>query len=480
MPGPYVTLDRRAWAALADATEIDLDEATLAALRGLGDPTSAQDVTEVYRPLTQLIHLYMANTGRLYAQSNDFLGLNEGRTPFVIGVAGSVAVGKSTTSRLLQELLRRAPGHPRVDLITTDGFLYPNEELERRGLLDKKGFPESYNRRALLQFVMDVKSGEQRVEAPVYSHMIYDIDPADRIVVECPDILIVEGLNVLQPARVEADGRAGLAVSDFFDFTVYVDADEEHVKAWFIERFMELRRTAFQDERSYFKRFAELSGDEARDFGDNVWEEINGPNLRRNIAPLVAGQRPSCSRTRRRHRLHHDPQGRPEAVARRRSAVGAMNVSLRLQFQPPRPLPPRRSRSSSSPTGRRISTCSWTAFPQPTTPPCPARCAGRTVPRQDLGHPRWPPQGSLQRHRLPLPPALGLRVLHGLGEDREPDAVFWSSRMPTPPFSSAPAHPAPTGSSTPIPGTARSGSASVTPSRSCRPPSDSRLAPSVN
>lgn len=285
MARPYVVLRRRAWAALADATQIDLDEATLAKLRGLGDPTSAEDLREIYRPLTQLLHLYMANTGNLVADSNAFLRLKVRRTPFVIGVAGSVAVGKSTTSRLLQELLRRAPGHPRVDLVTTDGFLYPNAELVRRGLLERKGFPESYNRRALLQFVTDVKSGVGKVMAPVYSHMVYDIVPDEHITVESPDILIVEGLNVLQPARVDADGRAGAAVSDFFDFTVFVDAHEADIKKWFIERFMALRDTAFRDERSFFKRFIELSEQEALDAADQIWEGINGPNLRQNIAP---------------------------------------------------------------------------------------------------------------------------------------------------------------------------------------------------
>ncbi|HJE52577.1 MAG TPA: type I pantothenate kinase [Tessaracoccus flavescens] len=285
MSGPYVTLERQAWAALSNATQIRIDEDTLARLRGLGDPTSSQDVAEVYRPLTQLLHLHMVNTGRLYSQSNKFLGLDVQRTPFVIGVAGSVAVGKSTVSRLLQELLRRAPGSPKVDLITTDGFLYPNAELERRGIAEKKGFPESYDRRALLQFVMDVKSGEQRVEAPVYSHHVYDIVEGEKIVVERPDILIIEGLNVLQPARVEADGRPGLAVSDFFDFSVFVDAEESDIKEWFLERFLTLQRTAFQDEHSFFRRYAELSDDEAREMGSKVWEAINGPNLRQNIAP---------------------------------------------------------------------------------------------------------------------------------------------------------------------------------------------------
>ena len=285
MSDPFITLQRRAWADLADNTEIDLDEATLARLRGIGDPTSGLDVTEVYRPLTQLLHLYMVNTGRLFAQSNDFLRVAPGRTPFVIGVAGSVAVGKSTVSRLLQELLRRAPGAPKVDLVTTDGFLYPNEELQRRGLLDRKGFPESYDRRALLQFVMDVKSGAERVEAPVYSHLDYNIVPGRTIVVERPDILIMEGLNVLQPARAEHDPGLSLAVSDFFDFSVFVDAEESLIKTWFLERFMTLRQTAFQDERSFFRMFTAMSEHDARNWGSQVWDTINGPNLRQNIAP---------------------------------------------------------------------------------------------------------------------------------------------------------------------------------------------------
>lgn len=285
MARPYVLLRRRAWAALADNTQIDLDEATLERLRGLGDPTSLDDLRDIYRPLTQLLHLYMANTGNLVADSNRFLNLKVRRTPFVIGVAGSVAVGKSTTSRVLQELLRRAPGSPKVDLVTTDGFLHPNEELVRRGLLERKGFPESYNRRALLKFVTDVKSGAPSVKAPVYSHMVYNIVEGEHIVVERPDILIVEGLNVLQPARVDADGRAGVAVSDFFDFTVFVDAAEVDIKSWFLDRFMALRATAFRDERSFFRRLTEISDEEAIAGGSQIWETINGPNLRQNIAP---------------------------------------------------------------------------------------------------------------------------------------------------------------------------------------------------
>ena len=240
-------------------------------------------MAEIYRPLTQLLHLYIANAGRLREESNRFLNLKVRRTPFVIGVAGSVAVGKSTTARLLRELLRRAPGNPKVDLITTDGFLLLSAELDKRGLMARKGFPESYDRRALLQFVIDVKSGEPRVTAPVYSHIIYDIVPDEQTVIENPDILIVEGLNVLQPARADAQGRSGATVSDFFDFSVYVDADEADIKRWFLERFMVLRDTAFHDPQSFFKRFTQLSRAEALQFGSHIWNTINGPNLRENI-----------------------------------------------------------------------------------------------------------------------------------------------------------------------------------------------------
>ena len=286
--GPYIELSRAEWTDLADHTDIDLDEATLSRLRGLGDPTSRAEVADIYTPLTQMIHLHMRHTGHLYRASNAFLGLSVRRTPFIIGVAGSVAVGKSTTARLLRELLSRSPGRPRVELITTDGFLHPNAELQRRGLLARKGFPESYDRRALLAFVIDVKSGVPEVRAPVYSHMIYDIVPGEYITVAQPDILIVEGLNVLQPARTRADGTTGLALSDFFDFSIYVDADEDVIRQWFLDRFLQLRETAFSDPRSYFARYSDLSDSEAIATANSVWDEINGTNLRTNIAPTRA------------------------------------------------------------------------------------------------------------------------------------------------------------------------------------------------
>jgi type I pantothenate kinase len=285
VPSPYVELDRAAWARLREQTPMTLDERDLTQLRGLGDRIDLHEVEQVYLPLSRLLNFYVGATEGLHRVTTDFLREQPERTPFVIGVAGSVAVGKSTTSRILRELLARWPGTPRVELITTDGFLYPNAELERRGLLQRKGFPESYDRRALLRFVAEVKAGADEVSAPVYSHLTYDIVPGERAVVHRPDVLIVEGLNVLQPPRVQPDGRTGLAVSDFFDFSVYVDARVEDIRRWYVDRFLRLRETAFADPHSYFHRYAALSDDEARATAERIWSTINEPNLTENVRP---------------------------------------------------------------------------------------------------------------------------------------------------------------------------------------------------
>ncbi len=299
---PYVERSRADWAALAASTPMTLDLATVQRLRGLSDPTSLLEVAEVYLPLTRLLSQYVLHTGALYQATHDFLRLSVRRTPFVIGVAGSVAVGKSTTARLLRELLARWPEHPRVELVTTDGFLWPNAELDRRHILHRKGFPESYDRRSLLRFVMDVKSGKSEVAAPVYSHLIYDIVEGERTVVHHPDILIVEGLNVLQAARVRPDGTTSLALSDFFDFSVYVDAHPADIRHWYIQRFLSLRDTAFQDPRSYFTRYASLSEAEAVHQAGRLWDSINGPNLALNIRP-TRGRATAVLRKARNHQV---------------------------------------------------------------------------------------------------------------------------------------------------------------------------------
>jgi len=272
---------------LATSRRLALSDDALAPLRTLGDPVDLDQVRQVYLPLTELINLYIASAAALSQQSNAYLGLAESPTPFVIGIAGSVAVGKSTVARLLRQLLSTGnqdlPAR-QVDLITTDGFLYPNATLEKRGLMDKKGFPESYDQAGLLRFVMDVKSG-LTARSPLYSHMTYDIVPGGQILVERPDILIIEGLNVLQPARRRSGGAMGPVISDFFDFSVYVDAPDTAVKQWFLERFEHLRQTAFADPASYFRQFVSLSPAEALAQANHYWDDINGPNLERNIKP---------------------------------------------------------------------------------------------------------------------------------------------------------------------------------------------------
>ena len=278
---PFIELGRADWAALAPSIPSPLRETEIVQLRGLGEPLDLREVAEVYLPLSRLLNLYVGGTKSLHDVTSEFLRERVEATPFVIGVAGSVAVGKSTIARLLRELLARWEHTPRVELVTTDGFLFPNAELERRGLMARKGFPESYDRRALLRFVSEVKAGAAEVRAPFYSHMRYDIVPDARVVVRRPDVVIVEGLNVLQPPAAPND----VAVSDLFDFSIFVDADTSHIEKWYVDRFLALRQGAFSNPSSYFNVFAHLTDDEAITTALGYWNEINMPNLVENVMP---------------------------------------------------------------------------------------------------------------------------------------------------------------------------------------------------
>jgi len=278
---PFLELDRAAWAALAPSWSLPFGIEELATIVALGDRLDLTEVAEVYAPLSGLLNLYATGERALRRSVAEYLQRNGLTTPFIIGIAGSVAVGKSTVARLLRKLLSHWAGTPRVELVTTDGFLYPNAELVRRGIMSRKGFPESYDQRALLDFVTRVKSGETEVRGPVYSHLHYDILPNASLVVNRPDVLIVEGLNVLQPP---GEG-AHQAVSDLFDFSIYVDADTADIESWYVERFLRLQRGAFADPDSYFHRYAELDERAAIATARSIWAEINGPNLEENVLP---------------------------------------------------------------------------------------------------------------------------------------------------------------------------------------------------
>ena len=279
VPSRYIEFNRAEWAALRAATPMTLAEADLEQLLGINEKIDLDEVAAVYLPLSRLLNLYVSTVQDLHRVSATFLGAYAPKVPYVIGVAGSVAVGKSTFSRILQALLSRWPDHPAVDLVTTDGFLYPNAELEARGLMDRKGFPESYDTRSLIEFLRNVKSG-MPASAPVYDHIVYDIVPDERVVVESPDIVIVEGINVLQ-----VGGEDSEFVSDYFDFSIYVDADERHIQKWYVERFLAFRESVFQREDSFFTHYADLNDDEAVEMARSIWTRINGVNLSENIMP---------------------------------------------------------------------------------------------------------------------------------------------------------------------------------------------------
>ncbi len=282
---PYRRFSRSEWAALRADTPLTLTIDDLAKLQSINDPISVEEVIAIYLPLSRLLALYVAATQGLFKATQRFLGAEDGKVPYIIGIAGSVAVGKSTTARVLKALLSRWPNTPKVELVTTDGFLLPNAVLQREGLMEKKGFPESYDGAALVRFLAEIKAGKQRVTAPLYSHLEYDVVPGEEVVVDRPDILIVEGLNVLLPNKL---GRRIPFVSDFFDFSVYLHAEEADLERWYINRFMRLRETAFRDPRSFFHKYADLTDDDAMMTARSIWTRINLRNLHENVLPTRA------------------------------------------------------------------------------------------------------------------------------------------------------------------------------------------------
>jgi len=282
---PYQYFSKAEWAELRADEPMTLSASDIKRLRALTDPISFEEAEEIYLPLSRLISLYVEATQELHHASSKFLGTNGRKVPYIIGVSGSVAVGKSTTSRILRALLQRWPSSPKVDLVTTDGFLFPNAVLEARKLMDRKGFPESYDRSRFIEFLSDIKSGKPSVGVPVYSHLFYDVIPGEQLIVDRPDILIVEGLNILQPGELPRSGRPILFASDFLDFSIYIDADEDDLCDWYMERFSRLRETAFADPKSFFHKFSQMKEEEATKFGRWAWEAINLPNLLDNILP---------------------------------------------------------------------------------------------------------------------------------------------------------------------------------------------------
>ena len=282
---PYLAFSREAWSELRDTVHQPLSEAELTCLRGINDKVSLAEVRDIYLPLSRLLNLYIKAKQRRSKVLDQFLRKEARHVPYIISIAGSVAVGKSTTARILEALLARWPQHPKVALVTTDGFLYPNAVLEERGLMRRKGFPQSYDIRRLVQFVSDIKSGKSRVTAPLYSHLSYDVIPDEEQVVEQPDIVIIEGLNVLQSGMDYPHEPHRVFVSDFVDFSIFVDADERLLKTWYVERFLKLRSGAFTDPDSYFHSYAQLTEEEAVATASRIWQEINYKNLKQNILP---------------------------------------------------------------------------------------------------------------------------------------------------------------------------------------------------